>query len=823
MSNAVSKLLVAKVYVDKTIYRMDMAFDYLVPPALAETLKRGCRVVVPFSNSNKKKQGVVVSISEETEMKMQLKTIALQLDKEPIVSEEMFVMIDFLVRNTFCTYYEAVKAILPTGVNVDVVESFKLASSVDSIEMVKFSEEEQRLIEFLRTAKTDKELSAFLDCRVNPAKRPIVKQLLDKGVVVTAQQVNSKVAVKTVKMVKLCDDFIRAGVKLSAKQTEVVKLLLEIGVASVKEVSYLCGCGEAVVRGLVTKQVAEYFQRELQKEYLATFDETITLDSVVLSEAQIPAYDGIMELIMQDKPNVALLHGVTGSGKTQVYIKLIESVLNSGKTAIMLVPEIALTPQMVGKFKSLFGNIVAVIHSSLSLTERLNEFNRIRGKSVKIVIGTRSAIFAPLQNIGVIILDEEGENSYKSESAPRYHAREIAKLRSVNHNATLVLGSATPSIDSYYKAEIGKYTLFTIEDRFNNQALPSVYIVDMQEEQSKQNFSPLSDILQHQIAQNIAQKEQTILLINRRGYNTFATCMQCGAVIKCPHCDVSMTYHKANGQLMCHYCGYARKFEPHCPDCGGAYLKLTGVGTQKVEDEIQLIFPKARVLRMDSDTTYSKDAFEQNFEDFRRQKYDIMLGTQMIAKGLDFPNVTLVGVINADSGLYSDDFKSSERIFSMITQVVGRSGRSEKSGRAYIQTLDPQNSVINYAANQDYRSFYKDEIACRKAMIYPPFCDICVLGFSGLDEKATKKASDHVVDVLIGNAKHFEGITMKILGVTPASIYKMSNKYRYRIIIKCRFNNSFKAFLTSVLKGLSVDKLLNGITVYADINGNING
>lgn len=812
---------VAKVYIDKTTYRMDMAFDYIIPQNLTATLKRGCRVVVPFGNSNRKKQGMVCDIYETTELVKQLKPISSQLDAQPVFNEEMFKITEFLVKNTFCTYYDAIKTILPIGTSIDFVENYKLTTDIETLTLSDFSDEECRIIEFLRLAKTEKQLCAFLDCKTNPSKKPVVKRLIEKNIVCCCDEPLAKVAPKLTKMVKICDDIDPITLRLTPKQQSVISLLKDTQVADTKELCYLCGVGESVIKGLANKGIVEFFSREREKIYTPA-NTVISLDNVVLSDEQIASFDGISKLVSSRTPNVALLHGITGSGKTQVYIKLIEQVINGGRQAMLLVPEIALTPQLVDKFKLLFGDIVTVVHSRLSLSERLEQYNRIKAGSVSIVIGTRSAVFSPFSDIGIIILDEEGEQSYKSDSSPRYHAREVAKLRSVIHNATVVLGSATPSVDSFYRASEHRYSLFSINLRYSGAELPDVYIVDMLNEQQQKNFSPLSEVLQEQIAINLKKNEQTILLINRRGYNTFATCMECGEVLKCQYCSVSMTYHKANKRLMCHYCGHTEKYINTCTACGGEYIKLTGAGTQKLEDEISLLFPKARVLRMDSDTTYSKDAFEQNFDDFRSQKYDIMVGTQMVAKGLDFPNVTLVGVIGADSGLYSTDYASGERIFSLITQVIGRSGRSEKSGRAYIQTLNPNHSVISYAANQDYLSFYQDELAVRKLLTYPPFCDICVLGFSGLGELAVEHAAHTVLDLLIKNAKKHDGLTMKILGVSPADIYKINNKFRYRIIIKCRFNNKFKAFLGSTLKEISTLEKLSEITVFADINGNIN-
>lgn len=812
----------ASIYVDTVAYRVDRPFTYLVPPALVDTLKRGCRVVVPFAQGNKRVQGLVAELFRIEQSDKQLKSILFQLDPEPILTEEMFTIINYLVENTFCPYYSAVRAILPVGTNIDITETFVLSAAIDGLELARFSPEQQRVIEFLRTAKTARELSSLLDCRTNPAKRPIIKQFIEQGIITASHEITQRVAPKQVKLMRLRDDYVHGAVKLTKVQQKLVELLSEVQVATTKELADLCATTQPTVKKLVGLGVVEVIEREVVKQYTVASDAHIDT-KLDLSDAQSTCADGISTLIDSGKHHVALLHGVTGSGKTLVYIKLIEHVLNSQNTAILLAPEISLTPQLSGRFIATFGDIVAVMHSSLSINERLEQFNRIRAGSVRIVIGTRSAIFAPLERLGLIILDEEGEGSYKSGNPPRYHARDVATLRGRIHGATVVLGSATPSVESYYRAESGRYQLFTLQERYNNALLPSVFIVDMQEEQQSGNFSPLSRILQEQIAANLRSGEQTILLINRRGYNTYATCMQCGEVIQCPHCDVAMTYHKTKGQLICHYCGYSCQFESRCPSCSSAHIKLTGAGTQRLEDEVSTLFPQARVLRMDSDTTYARDAYERCFEEFREHQHDIMLGTQMIAKGLDFPDVTLVGVINAEGGLYSEDFRSGERVFSLITQVVGRGGRDGKAARAYVQSLDPYNPVIGFAAEQDYRSFYRDEIAMRKASLNPPFCDICVIGFSGLDPQTAENAANRMVALLAEAVKLTpDGITMRVLGVASAAVYRVSNHYRYRIIVKCRFNREFKRLIADAIKGITSERAFTDVNIAVDVNGSLN-
>lgn len=814
--------MIAKVYVDKTVYSIDKPFDYLVPLEMEPTLRPGCRVLVPFGGGNRKTQGLVWELAQEPEDDRRLKPVAAQLDAEPFVTEEQRAIISFLIRNTFCTGYEAVRAVLPAGANVDVVESYFLARQVTGEEMEALPPAQRRLVEFLQTARTARELNGFLDCRQNPAKTATVKALMEKQIVKKTDQLKPKVSQKMVRMVRLNPDFDREKEKLTAKQRELLELLEMAQAATIRELCYFCGVTEAVARGLLRRKALLPFDHPAEEELPPSIPSSgQELAALRLSESQQAAFSKIHALMKEDKPNAALLYGVTGSGKTQIYIKLIEAALAEGKTAMLLVPEISLTPQMVSRFQTLFGGVVAVIHSGLSMAQRLREDRRIREKQAKIVIGTRSAVFAPLEDLGILIMDEEGEATYKSDATPRYHARDIAKLRCGRHKATLLLGSATPSVDSYYHAMRGSYQLICLEERYAQAQMPSVYLVDMREEQKQKNHSPLSLLLQEQLAQNLQKGEQSILLINRRGYHTCATCMECGEVLKCPACSVAMTYHKTNGRLMCHYCGHSEPFQPKCPSCGGEYLKLTGMGTQKLEDELQLLFPSARLLRMDTDTTYSRDAYEKSFADFRSGKYDILLGTQMIAKGLDFPNVTLVGVLSADSGLYSPDYRSGERIFSLITQVVGRSGRSEKPGRAYIQTYEPDNPIINFAAVQNYPAFYEDEIVSRKALVYPPFCDMVTLGFSGREEEHTRQAAERALALLREEASQTERIALKALGVIPANVAKVAGKYRYRILLKCRMNEPFRALLSRLLKRCGEERIFAGISYYADVNGDV--
>lgn len=549
------------------------------------------------------------------------------------------------------------------------------------------------------------------------------------------------------------------------------------------------------------------------------------LRELVLSSEQQEVYDGLRALMDRGEAGGALLRGVTGSGKTAVFIKLIEYTLLKGKGAIMLLPEIALTPQMTKQFKELFGSLVEVVHSGLTATQRRVAYHRVQHGYCRVVIGTRSGVFAPVNDLGLIIMDEEGERSYKSDSSPRYHARDVAKMRCGRHGCLLLMASATPSIESYYYASSGRYRLFTLDKRYSQTALPEVSIVDMAESGDGSSFSYR---LREELLWNLEQGQQSILLLNRRGYRTYISCPKCRATVECPNCSVSLTYHQVGQKLMCHYCGYTSGLMTACPACGYDKLKQCGVGTQRIEDELSELFPEARVLRMDLDTTGSRFAYEKGFADFAKGKYDILLGTQMIAKGLDFPNVTLVGVISVDNVLFSGDFRSYERTFALITQVVGRSGRAEKPGRALLQTHVPEHYVLSLGGDQDYDRFYREEIALRKALTYPPFCDICVVSFHHEEASVAEQTALHFLDLLKSKTEVMdEAIPMKVLGPAKSGLSRLKGKYRYQLVIKCHNNHRFRCLLESVLesaytysdKGMSHNKA----AIIVDINGDLGG
>ncbi len=541
---------------------------------------------------------------------------------------------------------------------------------------------------------------------------------------------------------------------------------------------------------------------------------------LVLTKEQQDVFDAVAPHLETDQPKGFLLRGVTGSGKTSVFEALIARTLSLGKTALLLLPEIGLTPQMIQRFQRRFGDAVALMHSRLSDGERKIAYERARDGSAKLVIGTRSAVFAPLEHIGLIIMDEEGEQSYKSDSAPRYHTIQVAKQRCRWHHAVLLPASATPSVESYYQSGEGIYQLLELKQRYQNMPLPAVTVADMRTERDSGNTSEFSRTLHDAIAENLQNGEQSILLLNRRGYHTVISCCICNQPVYCQHCSVPMTWHKTDQLLHCHYCGYTQPVPDACPSCHGTKFRKMGFGTQRLEDELSARFPSARILRMDADTVSGKNAYAINFEAFRQGNYDIMLGTQMIGKGLDFPNVTLVGVLSVDKALFSGDFRSYERTFSLITQVVGRGGRGGKPGKAVLQTFMPEHYVLRLAARQDYETFYREEIAVRKALLFPPFCDICVIGFTGDTAEKTELCARKFYEYMQqGRMQVHEKMPLRILGPVPCTYGKINNKYRYRIIIKCKNTKIFRDFIRTVLEETSRTKEAAKVHIYADMNG----
>ena len=742
-------VLVAKIAVSAATYWIDRPYDYLVPGELAERVKPGMRVYVPFSAGNRRSEGVVLALSDHSDYE-RLKPITALLDESPVLDEEQIKLALFMRERFFCTVYDAVKAILPAG----------LWFRDDGERRAK-----DKTVEMARLSLPPEDAAAIAE-----QKR-----------------------------------------RRSPQQANLLDLLCSFAALPTHELLSFTGAGKQSLKALVNAELVELYQREVFRRPEVFSGETEALP--VLNAEQQNAFDGIDALACSGEAGAALLFGVTGSGKTSVYLHLIAKQLQRGRSAVLLVPEIALTPQMLHTFSSHFGDEVAVLHSSLSVGERYDEWKRVRAGKARLVIGTRSAVFAPCRDLGLIIIDEEQEETYKSENSPRYNARDIAKFRCARASSLLLLGSATPDIVSRYAAQNGRYSYFRLENRFNEKELPAVEIVDMKRELRHGNGGSISARLHDELQANIERGEQSILFINRRGANKLVSCGSCGYTYRCPRCSVSLTYHSARNRLICHYCGYSRRVDESCPDCGGI-LKYIGVGTQMVETELHELFPDIEVMRMDTDTVTPAGSHDALFSRFREQNIPVMVGTQMVTKGLNFENVTLVGVISADQSLYAGDYRAGERTFSLITQVVGRSGRGEKPGRAVIQTYTPDNETIRQAARQDYDAFYSSELELRRLQNAPPFRDILTLSASGPDERLVLLACHYARDRLAELLGPHSGT--ELLGPTPMPVVRVNNRFRYRVIVSGKNSAALRAAVSQTVCECSTDKRFRGVSVYAD-------
>lgn len=816
--------ITAGIAVENTAYSFDKLFDYLIPEELADRVAIGCRVLVDFGRGAKKRQGIVFTLScEPPATDKKLKKISSVLDEEPLLSDEMIALASFLADRTFCTLFEAAKALLPSGICLRVTETYRCLLSEEEEESASLSQNERDILRYLRRKDDFVSAEKIYEALGLSPETKAVEALQKKGFLLRNVDTKRRLHDATVKMVRLAPEYEEEDsvpFKLTAKQSAVVKFLREIGSATTKEIAYFTGVTQVVTENLHTRGIVVYEELSVYRTPEKMRSTPRDTSSITLSPVQTKAYEKLLQLQRQDEAKAALLFGVTGSGKTKVYMKLIDAIAPTGRGVIVLVPEISLTPQLLTMFYARYGERVAVLHSGLSLGERMDEWKRIRNGDATIVIGTRSASFAPVRDLALMILDEEQESTYKSEMTPRYHARDVARFRAAYHKSLLILASATPSVETFAGAVSGRYELVELPERYSGAMLPQVMTVDISQKQNMNGMQTISAMLAEEMRKNLEQKQQTILLINRRGFHTFVACTKCKEVMMCPHCSISMTYHSANDRLMCHYCGYSEPVRTTCPSCGAETIRFSGFGTQKVEQEVAYLFPEARVLRMDADTTSAKNSHDKAFSRFAQGEYDVMIGTQMVAKGLDFPNVTLVGVISVDQQLYNDDYKSTERTFDLLTQVVGRSGRGQTAGRAVIQTLAPENAVIELAAQQDYRAFFDTEICIRRAMIYPPYCDICVIGFIGPGEAAVRAASRYLFGLLKDKlqTEEYSGEKVVILGPAVPKVAKISNRYRERMIIKCRNSAVFRKMIAACLKEFSTNKVYHNITAYADMN-----
>ncbi len=817
---------VAKIALQAATYAIDKPYDYQVPPELLDTLRPGMRVVVPFGAGNRRTEGIVLALEGGYPDDPRRKSILTVLDEEPVLDGEALRLALWMRERWFCTVYDAARAMLPAGLYFSLQDRWKLAPGVDreaAYAAAGRSEHARHIVELLFASGREADVSQIREAFGTRDPNPALKLLRDKGILTLETSASRGVGDKKELVASLAIPPEEAMALVTPRRRSaplryaVTELLCALGSASAKELCYFTGAANATLRSLEKSGILRLEHREVFRRVTVEAGERAA--PPVLNAEQQAAFEGLDALAAAGRPAAALLYGVTGSGKTQVYLRLIYEALARGRTAMVLVPEIALTPQLLRIFASHFGDDIAVLHSSLRAGERYDEWKRVRSGQARVVIGTRSAVFAPLRNLGLLILDEEQESTYKSENVPKYHARDVAKYRCAQNDALLVLGSATPSVESMYHAKRGDYHLFTLRRRYNEQALPEVLIADMKQELRAGNGTSLSGPLRTGLAAAMEAGEQSILFLNRRGASRMVTCGECGEVPTCPRCSVHLTYHSANGRLMCHYCGHSEPLPDACPSCGGA-LNFLGYGTQKVEEELHAAFPGREILRMDTDTVSATQSHEKLLSRFEKERIPVLVGTQMVAKGLDFENVTLVGVISADLSLYVDDYRAGERTFSLLTQVVGRAGRGAKQGRAVIQTFTPENDVIRCAARQDYDSFYEQEIELRRMRLCPPFRELFVLTASGPLESAVLRTCMRLRRSLEGWLAQppFRDWELTVLGPAPASVAKINDRYRYRLTLAAQNTKEIRAMVAHLVRCAQTDKENKGVSVSADVN-----
>ena len=816
--------LLARVAVSSVPYAADKLYTYRIPDALAPEAASGKRVLIPFGRGNRRSEGFVLDLVRE-EDKPAYKPIDAFLDDVPLLDSRDIRLARWMKARYFCTYYDALKTLLPGGVWLKSREIWKLnedLSAEEALGAVAPDSLEEALLCAVLGAK-GAERAALNELGGEKTGRAL-HAMAQQGILVCETTMKQRLGDKKARMVSLCVSAEEALAAVEPKRRSapvryaVIELLCREGTLSSTEIGYYTGATMQTLRGLNKSGLVEFSEQEVLRvsapEPGAREDAPITLN-----EEQQAAYEGLSALLGREGGSAALLYGVTASGKTQVYLKLIERTLARGKTAMLLVPEIALTPQMMQRFSARFGSDAVMLHSALPLTERYDQWKRIRRGEVRVVLGTRSAVFAPLPNLGLIILDEEQEGSYQSENPPRYHARDIAQFRCAQRDALVLLGSATPTVETAYYAKRGRYQVFSLHRRFNDLPLPKVLVADMKDELRQGNDTSIGSALRSELQKNIARGEQSILFLNRRGSARMLLCGECGYVPECPRCSVPMTYHSANERLMCHYCGHSEPVMERCRACGGL-LKRVGSGTQKVECELKALFPDTEVLRMDADTVSAAHGHEALLRQFTERRIPILLGTQMVAKGLDFENVTLVGVLDADLSLYVQNYHAAERTYSLLAQVVGRAGRGERAGRAVIQTYHPESEVIQAAAKQDYEAFYQNELRLRRLRRYPPFADLFTLTVSGRDEMRVIAAACALRDALRAASERepLRALETEVLGPAGAPVVKVNERYRYCVYLSGRSDSALRRTVSEYLLAFSARKENRGLDIFADCN-----
>ena len=809
-----------KVAVSAAPYSIDKPYSYLVPESLAAAAVPGVRVMVPFGRGNKESEGLILARVQEPKLPGS-KAIRQILDPEPVLDKAGIDLALWMRGRYFCTVFEAVKTILPAGLWYGLREIWSLAMEPETARSAAVGiPGAWQVLDLLEKQGGKADIRVLRDALGDGAEKPL--KAMKKAEILTCEtDAKRKIADKSHRMVELAVNTEDAYALTEPKRRsaparyEVVNFLATAGRTPAAEVSYYTGASARTLKTMEKAGLIAFSEEEELR--VPSLDDVEPGPEIVLNEEQQRAFEEILGRVQAAKPSVTLLHGVTGSGKTQVYLRLVQETLALGKTAMVLVPEIVLTPQMMRKFSSYFGSRVAMLHSSLKMTERYDQWKRIRRGEVDVVLGTRSALFAPLKNLGLIIMDEEQEGSYQSENVPRYDAREVAKYLCVREKAALVFGSATPTVETAWAVEQGSYQKALLRRRYNENALPEVLIADLRQEILNGNPGLISTPLRQELEKNLAAGEQSILFLNRRGSSRMLLCGECGYVPQCPRCSTAMTYHSANGRLMCHYCGHSEPAADTCPECGG-WMKHVGAGTQKVEEELRELFPEAGILRMDADTTAG--GHEEILQTFERERVPILLGTQMVAKGLDFENVTLVGVLSADISLYVDNYRAAERTFSLLTQVVGRAGRGGKTGRAVIQTYTPGNDVIRCAARQDYDAFYESEIRMRRLRRYPPFADLFTVTVSGTEEGRVLRAAVSVRETLrqLCRRPELAAGEPEVLGPAPAPVVKVNNRFRYRCTLVGKNDKATREMLAWLQKDFAKDSANRGMNLFVDHN-----
>ena len=813
--------MIAKIAVSAATYAIDKPYSYWVPESMV--IAPGMRVVVPFGRGNRRAEGVVLGM--EPGSADGLKAVESCLDEEPLLDENMLRLAAFLRERYFCTFYDAVRSMLPAGLWFKASDTFSLTEERSWQDKTLRNADAAAILQLLQDlGGTARETALREAVPEEEAFRKAVAYLVRKKWVNAHTDYARKTGDKSEQIATLASspeealEYAARRPKSAAMQRSVLELLCSIGSAAVKEICYYTGASTATVKRLENLGYITLSQRPVLR---CREIKPAELDGPLeLNDEQTAAFVGLHHQMESERPGVALLHGVTGSGKTSVYIQLIQTCLDSGKSAMLLVPEIALTPQLLGLLAAYFGQNVAVLHSSLAATERYDQWKRIRSGEAKVVVGTRSAVFAPCKELGLVILDEEQEHSYKSENSPRYSAREVAIWRGAREQALVLFGSATPSIETMYHAKRGDYTLYTLTRRYNGRELPQVQIVDMREQLKEGNDYAFSFELLEAIRETKAAGKQTILLLNRRGSSRALVCVDCREAPECPRCSARLTYHSANERIMCHYCGFSQPAPRRCPRCDGP-LKRVGVGTQKAQEELRQLIPDMEIDRMDADTVSATNTHEKILDHFKENRIPVLIGTQMVAKGLNLPDVTLVGVLDADLSLYTDSFRAAETTFNMLTQVVGRAGRGDSAGQAIVQTMVPEHKVLTLAASQDYEGFYELESQLRRIQGMPPYGDVVQITVTGEEETRVLRGAVKFRDSLIAclEQNEYKSEQCAVLGPAPCPVPKINYNFRYRLTLRCRLTKPLRALIGHLLRQFAKDPQNRGISAFADVNG----